>query len=549
MLVAMTLALATIPQLADEYLRELWRDSPMAASAAGYHQDGVDERLDDESAAARAKRSAFLRGLDGRVAAAAAATHDPEELADAALLRAQIAVTLQELDEARTWARRCDTPLDALGSTFFQMVVQPYAPLERRARDAVARLRAVPRYLAEVRDGLEFDVEPFRLAAKDDGEGLIDYLQHELQPAFAAAPNSAEVRAAVESASAAVNGYLGFVARELPKRPKGTFRWGRALYEKRFGPYLQTDLAPAAVLAAAEQRLAALHVEMRQIAASMHAPDVRAALAEVARDHPTPQTLFSTVKQQVDDARAFVRARGLLTLAAHDNLMVVETPPFMRSFYAVAGFEGAPPLAPSQGAFYYVTPLPADWPADKVESKLREYNRWMLDVITVHEAMPGHYVQFEHANAVVPEWRRVLRNLLGADSYVEGWAVYAQDLMVDSGYRGGAPALKLSARKMELRAVINAILDIRLHMHDLSDEEALKLMMEQGFQERAEAEAKLRRAKLSTTQLCAYFVGGEGWRALRQFAASKGMALSTFHDRALAEGAVPLSSLRTLLSR
>jgi uncharacterized protein (DUF885 family) len=549
MLIAMTLAVATIPQLADEYLRQLWKDSPMTATAAGYHGEGVDERLDDLSPAARQRRRAFLRDFARRLEAATAAARDREDAADAALLGASVALSTLELDEAHDFARRCDTPLDDLGSTFFQMTTRADAPLERRAARVLARLDAVPRYLGEVRASLQVSVDEFRAAARDDGDGLIDYLQKELLPPFAAAPQAAALGAAVARAVDAVHAYLAFVDGELTKKPHGSFRYGAALYRKRFRPYLQTDLEPAEVLAAAERRLAELQKEMQRLAAAIvPGGDVRAALARAGDDRFRPSELFGAVRAQLDEARAFVRARGLLTLEARDNLRVVETPPFMRSIYAVAGFEGAPPLEPSFGAFYYVTPIPADWPPARVEAKLREYNRWMLDLITIHEAMPGHYVQFERANSVEPVGRRVLRNLLGAGSYIEGWAVYAQDLMVDAGYRNGDPRLKLMARKLELRAVLNAILDIRLQLHDLDDASALKLMMDAGYQERPEAEAKLRRAKLSVTQLCSYFVGGEAWHALRRAAEARpGFDARAFHDRALGEGAVTLPTLRTLL--
>ena len=169
------------------------------------------------------------------------------------------------------------------------------------------------------------------------------------------------------------------------------------------------------------------------------------------------------MRKQLESARAFVVDKKLMTLSSRDNLKVIETPAFLRSQLGVAAFDGAPPLQPELGAFYYVTPFPSDWPKEKVEAKLREYNRYMLELLTIHEAMPGHYVQFERANEVQPETRRVLRWVLGAGSYVEGWAVYAQDLMVDAGYLHGDVKLRLQQYKLELRAVTNAILDIKLH--------------------------------------------------------------------------------------
>jgi uncharacterized protein (DUF885 family) len=359
------------------------------------------------------------------------------------------------------------------------------------------------------------------------------------------------VKSASDGAVKTIRAYLAYVEGELAKRPKSSFRYGKENYARRFGPYLQTERTPAEVLAAAKRRLPEMQREMAALARKI-LPDapkddhaaIRAALAEVAKDHPAPEALFSTVKQDLTEARAFVRDQKLLTLPEHDNLQVIETPPFLRSQFGVGAFDGAPPLEPQLGAFYYVTPFPKEWPKERVESKLREYNHWMLQLLTIHEAMPGHYVQFEHANAVQPEWRRTLRRVLGAAAYIEGWAVYAQDMMVDAGYLAGDPRLRFTNDKMELRVIANTILDVELQAGEMSDEQAMKLMLEEAFQEKPEAEAKLRRAKLSVTQLCSYFVGAEAWRALRQKArVTAGPDLRAYHDRVLAGGAVTLGTL------
>jgi uncharacterized protein (DUF885 family) len=555
MVITLTLALGLVSpmqQLSDAYLKELWKSSPQLASQVGYHAEGVDARLDDLSFAARQKRSKTLVDFEQRLAEARRARGISEEdVADYEILRQAIALELLELDEARDYTRRCDLPLDNLGSVFFAMVARAYAPTERRASDVLARLQAVPRYLDEAQKNLTTDVQSFREAAHDDGEGLVDYLEHELLPPFAKTAVAPKLKTAVADAVKAVRAYLAFVDQELPKKPKGTFRYGTKLYEKRFRPYLTTDLGPKEVLAQAEKRLVELHAEMARLAKQLvPSGDVKEALSKVADDHPQPSELFATVRKQLATARAFVVEKKLLTLSSRDNLKVIETPAFLRSQLGVAAFDGAPPLQPELGAFYYVTPFPSDWPKDKVELKLREYNRYMLELLTIHEAMPGHYVQFERANEIQPETRRVLRWVLGAGAYVEGWAVYAQDLMVDAGYLHGDPKLRLQQYKLELRSVTNAILDIKLHTADLSDEAALKLMTDEAYQERPEAELKLRRAKLSVTQLCSYFVGGESWRSIRKAAekaAGNKFDLRAFHDRALGEGAVTLPTLKSML--
>jgi uncharacterized protein (DUF885 family) len=555
MLLTLTIALATqtpMQQLSDEFLKALFQYSPITASTVGYHENGVDQKLDDVSAAARQKRAAWLHDFGQRMEALPAAKIDREDDADRDLLRQTIALDLLNLDEAHDYTRRCDAPLDALGSVFFMMVARDYAPLEKRASDVAARLGEVPRFLKDAQAALTTNVPEFRAAARDDGQGLLDYLEHQLLPAFEKTAAAPALKKSLPAAVAAVKAYLAFVADggPLAKKPPQTFRYGKALYDKRFGPYLQTDRTPADVLASAERRMVEVKKEMAGLAQKIAGkPDVRAALDATAKDHPTPEQLFPTVREQLARATRFVKEKQLLTLSAHENLQVIETPPFLRSQLGVAAFDGAPPLQPSLGAFFYVTPFPPSWPKEKVESKLREYNRWMLEILTIHEAMPGHYVQFERANEVQPQPRRVLRWVLGAGAYIEGWAVYAQDVMVDAGYANNDPRLRLTNLKMELRALANSILDIKLQSGDLTDEQAMKLMVEDAFQERSEAELKLRRAKLSVTQLCSYFVGMEAWRALRRAAqAQPGFDLKTFHDRALGEGAVTLPMLKKLLT-
>lgn len=553
MILAVTLVLATqtpMQVVSQDYLDALFRDSPIAASSVGYHEHDVDRHLDDLSPAARNKRAAWLRAFTQRLDALPAAQLDREDEADRELLRQQIKLERLDLEQAHDYTRRCDQPLDTLGSVFFMMVARDYAPLEKRAADVTARLAEVPRYLADARAQLTENVPEFRAAAKDDGEGVLDYFD-QLPAAFAKSSSSTKLAKVLPAARQAVKDYLAFVDGELSKRPPASFRYGKRLYDLRFGPYLQTDRTPAEVLSAAQRRMIEVKKEMARLAQTITGkPDIRGALDAVAKDHPTPAQLFSTVRDDLTRATAFVREHKMMSLPAHDNLKVIETPEFMRSQLGVAAFDGAPPLQPQLGAFYYVTPFPADWSKDKIESKLREYNRWMLDILTIHEAMPGHYVQLEAANRVQPELRRVLRWILGAGAYIEGWAQYAQEAMVEAGFEDHNPRLALTNFKMELRALANTILDIELQSGALSDGDAMKLMLEDAFQERTEAELKLRRAKLSVTQLCSYFVGLEAWRSLRREAQARpNFDLRAFHDRALGEGAVTLPTLQKLLAK
>lgn len=217
----------------------------------------------------------------------------------------------------------------------------------------------------------------------------------------------------------------------------------------------------------------------------------------------------------------------------------------------MGGFNPAPVFEPQLGAFFWITPIPPDWPKERVESKLREYNFYNLQLLTIHEAMPGHYVQGEFANAIQPKMRGVLRALYSNGPYVEGWAQYITQVMLDEGYMDHSPELRLTLLKQELRVDANAILDIRLQTNRMTDEQAMELMEKQTFQEHEEAVAKLQRAKLSSTQLPTYFIGWRDWLRLRDLVKKQqGSAFNPhdFHDRALKEGGVPLPVLARLLT-
>jgi uncharacterized protein (DUF885 family) len=318
-----------------------------------------------------------------------------------------------------------------------------------------------------------------------------------------------------------------------------------------------TDQSPSQVLEAAEEEMARTRRAMYEISVKI-APGsgdenavIRRALSAIAAKHATASTYFSDARRDLAEAREFVTRKQLLTLPARDNLQVIETPEFMRGIYAVGGFNPAPALEPHLGAFYWLTPIPADWPPERIESKLREYNYYGLKLLTLHEAVPGHYVQLEYANDVQPRLRRALRAVFANGPYVEGWAVYATEMMLDEGYPDNDPALRLTFLKQQLRVFANAILDIRLHTMGMTDAEAMDLMTRQAFQETEEAAAKLQRAKLSSAQLPTYFVGWRDWHRVRnQYREQTGGAfrLREFNEAALRAGAVPLTTLSRLLS-
>ena len=221
-------------------------------------------------------------------------------------------------------------------------------------------------------------------------------------------------------------------------------------------------------------------------------------LNKISDEHPQRDQLIEAVKADLEGIKQFIRDKKIVTLSSRDNLKVIPTPEFERGIYSVAGFHGAPPLEPTAEAQYWVTPIDPKMSEAKAESKLREYNNYALKWLTIHEALPGHYVQAEHADDVEPPTRRVLRNLFGNGPYVEGWAEYGADVMTQEGYLDFSPKFRLVRLKVWLRAMANTILDIRLQTMNMTDQQALDLMTERLLPDagRGRRQAGARQAEL-----------------------------------------------------
>jgi uncharacterized protein (DUF885 family) len=559
-----TKPVADMRQLTEEFVYTNLKFSPVSATQVGYHQhDGValDELLDDYSPGAIDAQRKFYSGFRHRLDAIRLEQLTPEDRADYDILRGQTELTLLELDSVQSYRHNPTVYVELIGNALFNPSSLDYAPKPRRYRHIIARLGRLRALLDSAKLNLT-DAPPIWntvAQAENDGNiGLVDKTLREGVPA--------ELRAEYDRAAApaldALRGFNQWLKDDLSKRTSD-WRLGADKYAAKFRYTLGTDRPAAEVLAEAEADLKRVRKQMWDLALPLHVKMypthrdpvdlnliVGEVLSKVADRHSTPASYFSDARRDLDETRRYVKDKNLLPLPARDNLEVIETPEFMRGIYAVGGFNPAPALEPKLGAYYWLTPIPPDWPKTRIDSKLREYNFYGLKLLTIHEAMPGHYVQFEYANDVQPQARRVLRGVYGNGPYVEGWAVYATEMMLDEGYLDGSPELRLTFLKQVLRLLANAILDIRLHTAGMTDEQAMDLMVKKGFQENEEATAKLQRAKLSSCQLPTYYVGWRGWQQLRRDYQAKQAAafnLAGFHEKALKPGSVPLPALRRLL--
>jgi uncharacterized protein (DUF885 family) len=522
--------------------------SPVSATIAGYHEHKgtrLDEKLDDLSFAGVIEQQKFYSDFHDRLGLVKQDELNPEERADFQIMQNQVDLALLDLREIRSYRHNPTVYVELIGNALFNPFVLEYAPIETRYRHIIQRLFKIPALIDNAKSTLLDSPEVWNRVAQEENAGNIDLIDKVLRAKSPAAVKADYDRAA-KPALDALNGFNVFLKDVLLRRTSD-WRLGKEKYEKKFAYALVSGKTSAQVLTEAETALTTMREEMAKLAAPR---TVKEALDKIAQQHATPETFMDEARKDLDVATQFVREKHLLTLPTRTNLQVIPTPEFMRGIYSVGGFNAAPALEPQLGAFYWVTPVPSTWPKDRVESKLREYNTYGVMQLTIHEAMPGHYVQLEIANDLQPLTRRLLRNIYGNGPYVEGWAQYTQQMMSDEGFLNNSVELRLTMMKQMLRAIANAILDIRLQTMNMADREALDLMTRDTFQETQEATGKLQRAQLSSCQLPMYFIGWRGWLDVREdYKKRRGAAfqLSQFHDAALKESAVPMPALSQLL--
>lgn len=537
-----------LSKLTDDFVYGSLALSPVSATSAGYHvHHGVklDEKLDDFSPSGLQEQRQFYSGFRDRLALVPQDKLSAEDRADFQILQGQVELAMLDLREIQSFRHNPTVYVELVGNAVFNPFVLEYAPLENRYRDIIQRLFKIPALMEQARANLRDSPQVWNQVAQDENDGNINLIDQTLR-ASAPAAVKAEYDRAAEGALKALRDFSTYLKNDLSRRTSD-WRLGKDKYDKKFRYTLAAGKPPEQVLSEAESTLKNTRDEMTKLAAPQ---SIKEALDKIAKEHATPETFMDEARKNLDDTTRFVREKHLVTLPSRGNLKVIPTPEFMRGIYGVAGFNPAPALEPQLGAFYWVTPIPSSWTKERIDSKLREYNRYGLMQITIHEAMPGHYVQLEVANDVQPMSRRLLRNIFGNGPYVEGWATYAQQLMSDEGFMNDNAELRLTFYKQMLRVISNTILDVRLQTMNMTDQEAMDLMIRDTFQEKEEATAKLQRAKLSSCQLPTYFVGWRGWLDVREeYKKRKGASfrLSDFHDAALKESAVPLPVLGGLL--
>ncbi len=441
-------------------------------------------------------------------------------------------------------------------------LTQSTLPKEKNLANVIARMRQISKLLAAARQNLDNPPRVVVETAIGQNRGAIGFFQHDLFELAGPTPQEEALRAAAAEVVKALEQHQDFLERDLLPRAHGQWRLGPERFAQKLDLELDAGLTAEQVLAAAEEEFPRLEQELYVIARQLWFRDcpgqplppddprgrratVRAVLQAVGRVHGRPDELTSDVRATVGRVKQFIRRHDILRLPEPDRCRLIEMPEFQRG-NSTAFLNPAPPLDPQAPSIYAVSPPPKDWDAARVESFLDEYNHYLLQILTIHEAYPGHYVQLEYANRVPSLVRRVL----GSGVYMEGWAVYMEQTMLDEGYGEGDLALRLTQLKFRLRTVANAILDHKMHCSGMTDEEAMALLTGRAFQSEGEARLKIIRAKQSSCQLSTYFVGRTAMMRLRaaiQHELGPKFQLARFHEAVLQQGSVPVKYLPALV--
>ncbi len=559
-------AFAADPAPADAKFEEIARGcieafltlKPEWATQLGDHR--FDSRLNDRSKTGVDAELALAEKTLKDLAAVPPASLSTANRVDHAILKNNLESTIFEIKTVRGWEWN---PLDYnIGNAIYLLLSREYAPLPDRLRHVKGRLEAIPATVAAAKANLRNPPKPHTDTAILQNTGTIGLVREELNTFLEKAPPElkAELAPAQAAAVAALDDYGRWLRDELLPRSNRDFRLGDAQFRARLRYSLESDLSKEEVLRRAEADLKKTHDDMFATALPLYRrffPDkpapgpaeaktvCKAVLDKLAETRPDNDTIVERAKADLKQCTDFVRAKRLVTVP-DEPVQITVMPEFQRGV-AVAYCDAPGMLSKNEATFYTISPTPADWTPERKASFYKEYNDFMLQELTIHEAMPGHYLQLTLANRFKAP--TLVRGVWTSGIFAEGWACYGERFMADAGY--GGPEVKMQQLKMRLRLIINAILDQKIHTGGMTEREAMALMINEGFQEEGEAAGKWRRAQLSAGQLSTYFVGTtEVDDLVRDYKAKHGgnkADLLPMHDHMLSFGTVAPRNLRTLL--
>ncbi len=558
------IANARFAGLSRQALNTWMRLSPISATQIGEHR--FDDRIDDLSAAGHNRALKANQRLLAKLGAIDTSKLSRANQVDAAILRHQLESDIWNAEVLQDWASNPLLYNELAGGAIYGLMAREFAPLPKRIQSATARMEQLPTLFAQARENLD----PARVpkvhaeTVARQNRGILSIVETFIVPHLAELPQAEaeRTRAAIETLKTGVAEQQDWLDHTLVPNASGDFRLGAQRYDQKLKFALSSSLSRTEIRQRAEAEMQRVRADMYAIARTVlkdmanapplpEQPDaeqqqtaIEAALELAYAEHPARDAVVEEAKASLQSSTNFVREKDLVTLpdAPADVILM---PEFQRGV-AVAYCDSPGPLDKNLKTFYAISPIPDDWSDAQTDSFLREYNDMMIHLLSIHEGIPGHYLEGWHS----AKFPSVLRGVLRSGLFAEGWAVYTERMMQEQGYLGGDPLFHLVQLKFYLRTIANALLDQGVHVDGWTRAQAMHLMTHDAFQQESEAAGKWTRAQLTSAQLPTYFVGAQehfDLRAAMQQKLGDKFDLKAYHDQVLSYGAPPVHFVRALM--
>jgi uncharacterized protein (DUF885 family) len=550
-----------LAQLFRKFLDAEFEARPLEATRAGDHR--FDDRLDDISLEARTKnRDRLLSTHDHLPSEVTVNRLSTDGRIDYEIWRQYLEREVWLIDTMKSFEQDPRVYNDYITEAVYLLFAQSTQPRPIAVRNAKSRIAQIPKIIEVAKETLKSPPRVLVDTAIRQNKGNIAFYESGIFELAEETPALSELKPIASKTVPILRDYQKWLEEDLLPRANGEWRLGKAKFDRKMDYELNAAIPADQVNAEAEAEFGRVTGEMYVIARQLWAqvypktplpPDdepgkqrvIRMVLDKLSDQHGKTEDLIKDARAAADDIKKFIRDNDILKLPDPDRCRIIEMPEFQRG-NSIAFLNPAPPLDDKASSIYAISPPPHDWDAARVKSYMREYNRNMLKILTIHEAYPGHYVQLEYANRNPS----LIRKVLYSGVFAEGWAVYTESMMLDQGYGKENLALRLMQLKWYLRTVANAILDHRMHCGTMTDEEAMRLLVEYAFQSEAEAILKIIRAKQSSCQLSTYFVGRTAFQRLRrmmQTQLGERFELGRYHESVLSHGTLPVRFLPELV--
>ncbi len=548
-------------KLSANWLDNYLRLSPVQATQIGDHR--FDAQIDDLSAKGRANQLAFNKTTLAKLGKINRTKLSRDNQVDYAILENSLKSNIFSYEEAKEWEWNPLYYHGVAGGAVYNLMAREFAPANIRAFNSMRRYRQIPKVLEAMRAQIIPSKEPPNNAKTYAAQfvGIEQTFKEMVFPIIEKMDNmnsNIDYETSLKLVKLELDNHKKWIDETLLPNAKGDFRVGAKIFDKALSFSLMSNLTRQDIKARALGEIKKVRAQMYEIAkTALNRNDapinptpeqeqsiIKNALDLAASERPKRNELVETATKMTEIARKFVIEKDIITLP-DGPVKVILMPEFQRG-YAVAYCDSPGPLDKNLATYYAVSPVPDDWNDAQSDSFLKEYNMRGIQDIAVHEAMPGHYVQLFHANSC----KSILRAVLSSGSFIEGWAVYAERVMVEQGFKSDDPLYRLTQLKVYLRTITNALIDQAIHCEGMGEEEMMKLLTQTAFQEESEARGKWRRAQLSYTQLSTYFVGFlEHFETREVYKAKQGATfnLKKYHDSVLAFGSPPMKYARALL--